>query len=165
MNQYITPHFSWAEAACHDGTPVPLELQPNARRLAQMAEKIRARFGGPIVPVSWYRTRAYNEGLRMAAIAAGRNPGAAKDSQHLLAHAMDARPADLGALPALIRCIEGMLAGGELPELGGLGVYPGWVHIDCRPPPASGRVARWQGVGVGSEPGAPPLPADPEDRE
>lgn len=138
---YITPHFSWSEAACHDGTPVPTGLQPNARRLAEMAERIRTRFGHAIIPVSWYRTPAWN--LRVG--------GGAVGSRHMVGDAMDARPADLSALPSLILCVESMLAAGELPELGGIGGYPGWVHIDCRPRPQSGHVARWSGLGVGSE--------------
>jgi hypothetical protein len=155
VSQHITPHFAWAEAACHDGTPVPPELMPNARRLALMSERIRARWASSIIPISWYRTPAWN--LRV---------GGALRSRHMEADAMDARPADLADLPALVRCIEGMLAGGELPELGGLGVYPAWVHLDTRPRPASAHVARWKGAGVGSEPGAAqPMPADPEDRE
>lgn len=136
---HISPHFMWSEAACHDGTPVPVELQPNARRLAEMAERIRGRYGAAIVPVSWYRTPAWN--LRV---------GGAALSQHMEGHAMDARPADLTNLPLLVGCIEDMLRDGQLPELGGMGVYPGWVHIDCRPR-AGGHLARWSGARVGSE--------------
>jgi uncharacterized protein YcbK (DUF882 family) len=137
---YITPHFSWAESACHDGTPIPTGLQPNARRLAEMAERIRTRFGHAIIPVSWYRTPAWN--LRV---------GGAVGSRHMAGDALDGRPSDISNLLALLHCVEGMLRAGELPELGGLGTYPGWVHIDCRPKPASGHVARWSGSGVGSE--------------
>lgn len=136
----ITPHFSWRESDCHDGTPVPPELTPNARRLAEMLERLRGRFGGVLVPISWYRTAGYN--LRV---------GGAQSSQHMLGHAADVRPGDLGALGGLHRCIADMLGEHILPELGGLGVYPGWIHLDCRARPPSGHVARWAGVGVGSE--------------
>jgi hypothetical protein len=136
----ITPHFSWVEARCHDGTPVPMELQGNAWRVALMAERIRAQFSGAVIPVSWYRTPEYNARI-----------GGAPHSRHCQADAIDGRPAHLAALPGLVRCIEDMLRDLALPELGGLGVYPGWVHIDCRPRPADGHVARWQGAGVGAE--------------
>lgn len=136
----ITPHFTWIEASCHDGTPVPPQLQPNARRLAMMCERIRSRFGGAIVPVSWYRTPAWNHRV-----------GGAEHSQHLEAHAMDGRPSDVGAIPGLIRCIEDMLRDGELPELGGIGIYPAWVHVDCRQRPEGGHIARWNGEKTGDE--------------
>ena len=34
----ITDHFTWDEAICHDGTPVPELLRPNARKLASQLE-------------------------------------------------------------------------------------------------------------------------------
>lgn len=136
----ITEHFTWAEAECHDGTEVPLELQPNARRLAGTLEKIRAKHGGPLHIVSWYRTPWHNSRI-----------GGASQSRHMTADGADVRPTDMDDLPRLRAEIEGMLRDGELPEVGGFGVYRGWVHVDTRPKPADGHVARWHGRGVGSE--------------
>ena len=140
---HISPHFTWAEAACHDGADVPLELQPNARRLAvNVLELVRSRFGAAIIPVSWYRSPWHNKAV-----------GGAEQSRHLQADAADVRPADLSELPRLRAVIETMIHQGELPALGGFGVYPGWVHLDARPRPADdpGHIARWFGRGFGSE--------------
>lgn len=137
---HITEHFAWAEAACHSGAEVPIELQPNARHLAALLELIRARFGCPIVPVSWYRDPEYNHRIH----------GAPK-SQHMMALAADVRPMDLADLPRLRAVIETMLHQGEALSLGGFGVYPGWLHLDARQRVAPGYVVRWFGRGVGSE--------------
>lgn len=139
---HVTEHFSWAEAACHDGTPVPPELRPWARALAlTVLEPVRARFGKPIVAVSWYRTPSYNQRV-----------GGAQQSRHLQADAADIRPVALSDLPLLRACIEDMLRAGALPDLGGLGVYAGWVHVDIRQRAPDGHVARWRGaLGIGSE--------------
>jgi hypothetical protein len=41
---------------------------------------------------------------------------------------------------------------GKLPKLGGIGWYPRqWVHIDVRPRPADGHIAKWVGAGFASE--------------
>lgn len=141
----ISDHFTWAEAACHSGAEVPLEYQPNARRLAiNVLEPLRARFGGPIIPVSWYRTPYYNKAI-----------GGAEKSQHMFALAADIRPADLADLARLRAMVETMIHQGELPALGGFGVYTGWLHLDARQRPADnpGHIARWFGKGVGSEAG------------
>lgn len=138
---YVSDHFAWAEAACHDGTEVPIELQPNARRLANLVlEPIREKIGGPIVVISWYRTREYNVRI-----------GGAEKSQHLWALAADIRPADISDLPLLKGVIEKMLVDGELPGLGGFGVYTAWLHVDARVKNPPDHVARWYGRGVGSE--------------
>lgn len=140
---HITQNFTWAEAACHDGAEVPIELQPHARRLAvNVLELVRARFGGPLTPVSWYRTPYYNQRI-----------GGAEHSRHLQADGADVRPADMAELPRLRAVIETMIHQGELPALGGFGVYPGWLHLDARPRPVDnpGHIARWWGKGVGSE--------------
>lgn len=136
---HITAHFTWEEAACHDGTPVPSELRPNAVRLANTLERIRAFMGYPLVCVSWYRTPVYNERV-----------GGAKASQHMMAWAADIRPPNLRDLDLLQWAVDKLLSRGELTELGGLGVYPAWLHVDLRPRTGT-HIARWQGAGVGSE--------------
>lgn len=138
---YITPHFTWAEAECHDGTEVPTEFQPNARYLAQnVLEPIREAFGEPLIPISWYRTKWYNKSV-----------GGAEHSTHLVALGADISPVSKLALPRLRTCIEEMLAQNRLPLLGGLGVYRGWLHVDARSRKPNGDIARWCGRGVGSE--------------
>lgn len=152
MSVLISPHFSWQEAACHDGTPVPAVLRPHAAKLATQLEIIRERWGKPLVPVSWYRSPDYNELLRTAAVRAGRTPGTAKNSHHMTAGAVDIRPLspheNMGAFADLV---ESMLVDGELPLIGGWGIYSGWIHLDIRTKPASGHVAFWRGAGVASE--------------
>lgn len=86
----ITEHFSWAEAMCNSGEPVPEEYKQNAREVAELLELIRELFGGrPVKPNSWYRSKARNEALKKAAIAAGRSGNVATKSQHLTASAAD----------------------------------------------------------------------------
>lgn len=141
-SSHISPHFTWTEAACHNGATVPVDLEPNARRLAlTVLEPVRERWAAPIVPVSWYRTPAYN-------LAVGGKP----HSQHPLATAIDCRCASVDDLPQFRGCIEAMVLANLLPQLGGLGWYPGrWVHLDVRQRVA-GRLERWTGTGQGSEP-------------
>lgn len=86
----ITEHFSWAEAMCNSGEPVPERYKKNAIEVAVLLERIRELFGGrPIKPNSWYRSKARNEELKKAAIAAGRPGNVATRSQHLTASAAD----------------------------------------------------------------------------
>lgn len=120
---------------------MPIELQPNARRLAEhVLEPIRNTFGGPLIPVSWYRTREYNQKV-----------GGAQKSMHIYALAADIRPVDITELPRLAAVVELMLSHGQLPLLGGFGRYRGWLHVDARVRNPHDHVARWLGNGVGSE--------------
>jgi uncharacterized protein YcbK (DUF882 family) len=120
---------------------VPNELRDNAVRLAlDVLEPIRERWGGPLVVVSWYRTPWHNKAI-----------GGAEKSQHMLALAADIAPVVRTKVPELRGLVEQMLSVGELPALGGLGVYPAWIHVDARPRP-DGHIARWWGRGIGSEP-------------
>jgi hypothetical protein len=41
--------------------------------------------------------------------------------------------------------------GKELEGIGGVGLYPGWVHVDVRPRGEDGHIYRWTGKGFGSE--------------
>lgn len=143
---YISENWTWAEFACHDGEEVPLELQPNVRRLCtSVLEPIRFHWAGPLIVVSGYRSPTYNQALRLA------GGGAAAHSRHMTGEAADIRPAAFEALPRLKSLIEDMIRNGELPALGGYGTYPGWVHVDVRQRPEDNHIARWEGKGVGAE--------------
>lgn len=136
----LSPNFSWAESMCHDGTPLPDQLVDNARKLANdVLEPIRAKWGSPLIVLSWYRTPAYNKRI-----------GGAKFSQHMTGCAADIRPVDARAVSQLYVVILGMLNGGEMPSLGGLGRYPSFTHVDIHKL-ADGHVRRWTGTGFGSE--------------
>lgn len=143
---FVTPHFAWEDFRCHDGTPVPVALWPNVRRLCNTLEAVRARFGAPLVVTCGYRTPAYNAGLRKA------GKGAAEYSQHMTGKAADVRPVEHADLARLKQVVEAMLHQGEAPDIGGFGEYHGWVHVDVRDKGAEGHVARWFGDGVASEP-------------
>lgn len=136
-------YFSAHEFECHDGTDYPSEwhaerLQP----LCDTLDAIREAWSGPLIVVSGYRTDSYNKRV-----------GGASASQHVQGRAADVRPAsgNPNAVRQLYDLVRSVLADGKLPHLGGLGVYRRWIHVDVRPRPADGRIARWEGHGIGSE--------------
>jgi len=140
----LSANFGLAELSCNDrdATTVPQHLIPNARRVAtKVAQPIRDRWAAPLIVVSGYRTIAWN--LRV---------GGAQSSTHLTVDGWDVRPVYLRDVPRLHDLILSMHAHDELPDLGGLGKYPAWVHIDTRQA-ADGHLRRWNGGGLGSEPG------------
>jgi uncharacterized protein YcbK (DUF882 family) len=137
----ITPNFAWAEFACHDGTGTPIEAQPNLRRLCgAILEPLRLQWGGPIIIISGYRSPLWNFRIH-----------GAEKSRHVVGDAADIRPVAIDRLPSFKSMLEDMLHDGRLPQLGGLGLYEHWVHVDGRPRKADGTLARWSGIGVGSE--------------
>lgn len=122
---YLSPHFTLAEAACHDGTPIPRRLRPKARDHAFNMEKLRHALGGHSIPiVSWYRTEAYNRQIHGAI-----------HSQHVQACATDVSTewVDSVGRDRVQRVAEVIFAHG------GVGTYPaGSMHFDSR-----GTRARW----------------------
>lgn len=137
----ITENFTWQEFACHDGTQVPDELRPHTIRLCQeVLERVRAKWGEPIIVISGYRTEAYNAGV-----------GGAMYSQHVEGAAADVRPVSLLALPRFRALVEKMLDDGELPAVGGYGHYPGWLHLDVRERGPDQHLATWSGDRMGDE--------------
>lgn len=133
----LSEHFDDSEFACHDGTPVPKELRPNAEFLCQaVLEVIRETIGRPVAVISGYRTPAYNERI-----------GGAKKSTHMTAEGADIRAGDVDTLwRAILRLHED----GHLPGLGGVGRYDSWIHVDTKKS-ADGHLRMWGGRGVGSE--------------
>lgn len=144
-------YFSVEDFNCQSGAPVPMELQSRIEQLMATLDIIRDEWGGPISVVSGYRTPEYNQALSDAS--AKRNggvSGVAKDSQHIQARAADVRPSNATSerVARLHDLILAMYSRGKLPGLGGLGIYRGWVHVDCRPKTGM-HLARWAGTGMG----------------
>lgn len=136
----VTDHFTVEEWKCHDGTDYPAEWVPDRLTpLASALEVLRAELGGhPITILSGYRSPAHNAAV-----------GGASASQH-----MEGRAADItveGFAPSDVhQALFQLFAAGKI-EIGGLGKYPGWVHVDVRPRPESGHLAQWEGTKVGDE--------------
>lgn len=151
--------FDVWEFRCHDGTDVPAQLvDTNFAALVSQLDVLRDDLGGPIEVVSGYRTPSYNHAI-----------GGAAESQHMRALAADVRPViireghrvrwdflhkteRLDVIKRFLERVERLLEAQRLPLVGGLGLYPGkWLHIDVRPRPSDGHIARWFGTGIGSE--------------
>ncbi len=138
---HVSPNFTWDEFDCHSGERMPDEVQPNIRRLCKgVLEPLRARWAGPIIITSGWRSKEYNARV-----------GGAKASRHMTGEAADIRPVLLDKVTHLRLLIEDMIQDGDLPMLGGVGVYKNWIHVDVRAKPHDGHIARWSGKGVGSE--------------
>lgn len=134
MRKPPSVHLSWAELACHDGTPYPATSTDRALALAREFEVIRNRCGDrPITVLSGYRTPAWN-----------RKVGGARQSQHVEGRALDLRP-PTGMTVAEFHALILACARGESSKIRGLGHYVTFVHIDIR---ESKRLARWTGARV-----------------
>lgn len=116
LNEPIIPggKFSWAEAT-KNGSRIPAtkEIVENILILAEMLERPRRQIGRPFIVTSWYRPPVIN-----------RMVGGAKYSRHLYGQAVDFY---VPSLPA--RTVASRLSWWP----GGLGAYPGWVHLDTGP--------------------------------
>lgn len=151
----LTTHFFLEEFACKDGTPYPIDRiddEDPARRtwlatrllpLAETLEVVRGVLGKAIRVDSGYRTLDYDG--RLFTSSGFRGGKAAPDkSQHPKGRAADIKCASLSAKE--LRDLIGFLyQTGRLPHLGGLGLYPSFVHVDVRPRGASDHLAQWGG--------------------
>jgi uncharacterized protein YcbK (DUF882 family) len=126
MNQgQLTSNFHIREFKCKDGSKVPEALEANVRLLATQLQVLRDYIGVPITINSAYRTEAYNASI-----------GGSPRSQHKQGKAADLvtskyTPKQLAAI------IRKLIKQGKMMQ-GGVGVYPSFVHYDCR-----GTEARW----------------------
>ena len=121
----LTENFTLEEFNCKDGTVVPTSLMPAIKKLAGELQILRNLLGEPIHINSGYRSPAYNKKV-----------GGKPNSYHMKAMAADItvksmRPKQLAAF------IEKEIAKGTL-KFGGLGIYPGFIHVDIR-----AQKARW----------------------
>lgn len=119
----------WPEAEAYPRTWVDTRWMP----LARMLDKIRDEWGTPVylTPNGGYRGPFHN-----------RRVDGKPRSQHMEGRAADIKGAS-GSARALHAYILQMWKDGKLPELGGLGLYPRFVHVDTRPKASSLRLAQW----------------------
>ncbi len=126
VRRFLTRNFRLSELACHDGTPVPDRYIINALVICRRAEALRAEVG-PLIVTSGFRSAAWN-----------RRIGGAKGSLHLTASALDLTSRKYSG-QQLADIYLRLMADGQVPD-GGVGRYPGWVHVDI------GRPRRWTGT-------------------
>lgn len=115
----LTKNFTLSEFNCRDGRIIPEHFMNNVRELAENLQVLRDEIGEPIHINSCYRPPDYNKKV-----------GGAKNSQHLTASAADITcksktPKQLAAI------VERLIKEGKI-WFGGLGVYPGFIHVDIR---------------------------------
>lgn len=105
-------YFTWGEAL-HDGLRIPPDWQVTANIIAAALrfDEARARLGEPMVRTSWLRDSASNAAS-----------GGATNSYHLTGRALDFYCPELSAQEIYSKLDSWWL--------GGLGLYPSWVHID-----------------------------------
>lgn len=107
-------------------------VESRAKKVATIVQRVRDHFAKPAIIVSGYRSPAYN-----------RKIGGSRKSQHKRGRAIDFKIKGVSAK----RVHDWVLAqyrAGKMPELGGLGSYPGFTHVDIRKKWRK-RLARWGG--------------------
>lgn len=143
----ITEHFDSDEFACHDRrtdpptiTPYPLD-EPDGdgtwqdtrlTPLCSVLEVVREAGGNePIEVDSGFRTLSYDEALYEASAKDGTVAPASR-SQHPKGRAADVKHARLRP-HELFNLVISLYEQGKIPALGGIGLYPSFVHLDVRP--------------------------------
>ena len=116
----LSANFRVREFACSDNTDV-IFIAPE---LVKLLQSVRDYFGKPVTITSGYRTVHYNAKV----------PNSASDSEHCKGLAADIKIA--GVAPKTIaKYVETLI-----PNSGGIGIYPNFVHVDTRP-----KRSRWNG--------------------
>ena len=115
----VSENFTVREFACKDGSDkILISIE-----LVELLQKIRDHFKAPVIINSAYRNHCYNKKV-----------GGASNSQHLYGAAADIRVK--GVSPKEVAAYAEQL----MPDKGGIGIYPTFVHVDVR------RIkSRWRG--------------------
>jgi uncharacterized protein YcbK (DUF882 family) len=121
----LTENFSLHEFDCNDGTPVPDALLGNVEALAGQLQILRNHLGERIMISSAYRHQAYNKKI-----------GGKSNSYHLKAMAADITVKS--RTPRQLKAIVEKLIEQKKLKFGGIGLYPGFLHVDIRR-----QAARW----------------------
>jgi hypothetical protein len=137
-HSYITPHFTWSNMACTDGTPVPASLRANARRHCFNLERFRHAIGDVGIAIDGpFRTEAKNRQVHGAA-----------DSRHLHADASDHFVEQVDRWVRTSHLLDSRGDAVRIAER----IFPGvgnetsgTLHLDSRPGPWA-RFVTWRGV-------------------
>lgn len=121
----LTENFNLSEFNCKDGRVIPEEYIGNVKLLAANLQVLRDDIGEPIHINSCYRPPDYNKKV-----------GGKPNSQHLTASAADITCKSFTPKQLAAR-VEKLIKEGKL-KFGGLGIYPGFIHVDIR-----AKKARW----------------------
>lgn len=121
----LTPHFyaeqfAQPEAHGYAAASIPPRYLPRVYALCQVLECIQVEVSAPLRILSGYRSREFNRVIR-----------GAYHSPHVEGYAADIAtntrpPSDLYALILALVKHESL-------SIGGLGLYPHYVHVDIRP--------------------------------
>lgn len=139
----ITEHFDEKELsqpAKHGLSEMPYPekwLLSRGLPLCKTLEDIRQEFKLPVKLLSVFRSEAYNKAI-----------GGARNSQHVQGRAADFIVKGISPDKVHAKILE-LYNEGKLPQLGGLGKYPTFTHIDIRPK-KNGRLSRWEGTRTSS---------------
>jgi len=115
--------------------PYPAEwIEDRWRPLAETLEIIRGAVGVTIsvTPNGGYRSPAHNKAI-----------GGRQFSQHMQGRAADIKAGGAVSAEKLHATIARLWANGKLPRLGGLGLYPTFVHVDVRANAMGTKLAQW----------------------
>lgn len=119
----LSSHLSWAELACHDPekTPYPTEWRSSRALVIGLEFEFIRQLAGdePLTVLSAYRTEEWNKKI-----------GGAVSSMHPQGLALDIVNPAL-SVKKLFNIVQ---ARAEQPGsmIGGIGIYPSFVHFDCR---------------------------------
>lgn len=120
----LTSNFSLSEFECKCGCDMPEYVEKNIIELANNLQFLR-NVVGQIDLTNAYRCKEHNADV-----------GGAVNSQHLEGKAADIKSSAFN--PEQIGIIIDNLMNAELFELGGIGLYNTFTHVDIR-----GSIARW----------------------
>lgn len=138
----ISEHFDSSEfdQPARHGMPAvsyPQEWYDRLALLCKALEVIRAAFGRPMTVLSGFRSFQYNEAVYREQ---GKVP---TNSQHTQGRAADITVEGVSAADLHAKVLE-LYKAGKI-DIGGLGKYPGFVHVDVRR--GWDHLARWEDYG------------------
>ena len=116
VNGQITLHFKQRELQCKCGCGL---CEPTAEFL-ELIEHVREILDVPMYVHSAQRCRRHNAAV-----------GGSPNSKHMSGQALDFDCGSRLSPVAIYNILLAKYIHGELPELGGMGLYKTFVHIDC----------------------------------